>query len=78
MDRATALTELFFDSLSDADQAMPNLRQAISEVAADVITVEKNNPEWAAAKVLRRLAEPDRVISFRVTWMDDAGEVQVN
>lgn len=78
MDRAAALTELFFDSLSDADQDMPNLRQAISEVAADVITVEKNNPEWAAAKVLRRLAEPDRVISFRVTWMDDAGELQVN
>lgn len=78
MDRATALTELFFDSLCDVDQDMPNLRQAISEVAADVITVEKNNPEWAAAKVLQRLAEPDRVISFRVTWMDDAGAVQVN
>ncbi|WP_299695034.1 NADP-specific glutamate dehydrogenase [uncultured Tateyamaria sp.] len=78
MDRATALTELFLESLSAEDQDLPNLRQAITEVAADVITVEKNDADWAAARVLRRLVEPDRVISFSVTWTDDAGDVQVN
>lgn len=78
MDRAQSLTECFITSLPDADQSMPNLIQAVEEIAADVLTVEKNNPEWAAAQVLRRLVEPDRVLSFRVTWQDDAGEVQVN
>lgn len=78
MNRAHALTERFIASLPAVDQSMPNLIQAVEEIAADVLTVEKNNPEWAAAQVLRRLVEPDRVISFRITWQDDAGEVQVN
>lgn len=78
MDRAHALTEAFLADLPEADQSMPNLRQAVEEVAADVLTVEKNNPDWSAARVLRRLVEPDRVLAFRVTWMDDAGDVQIN
>ncbi len=78
MDRATALTEAFLASLAPEDARMVNLRQAVEEVAQDVITVEKNNPDWAAARVLRRLVEPDRVISFGVTWVDDAGDVQLN
>ncbi|WP_299616265.1 NADP-specific glutamate dehydrogenase [uncultured Tateyamaria sp.] len=78
MDRAAALTEVFMNDLSQSDAEMPNFQQAVREVAQDVLTVEKNDPAWAAAKVLRRLAEPDRVISFGVTWMDDAGEVHVN
>ncbi|MEM8822949.1 MAG: NADP-specific glutamate dehydrogenase, partial [Pseudomonadota bacterium] len=44
----------------------------------DVLTIEKNDPDWSAARVLHRLAEPDRVITFRVTWADDDGNVQVN
>ena len=78
MDRTDALTERFTQSLSPADRDLPNLCQAVTEVARDVITVEKNNADWAAAQVLRRLVDPDRVISFRVTWVDDAGQVQVN
>ncbi|WP_415922105.1 NADP-specific glutamate dehydrogenase [Tateyamaria sp. SN6-1] len=78
MDRATALTEAFLNTLSPADADLANLRQAVEEVARDVITVEKNDPDWAAARVLRRIVEPDRVISFGVTWTDDAGDVQVN
>lgn len=78
MDRATALTELFLESLNREDQQMPNLIQAVTEIAEDVITIEKSRADWAAARVLGRLVEPDRVISFGVTWEDDAGEVQVN
>ncbi len=78
MDRARVLTERFLAKLTDADQSLPNLLQAVEEVAADVLTIEKNNPKWAAAQVLRRLVEPDRVVSFRITWMDDAGKVEVN
>lgn len=78
MNRADALTDVFVDSLNPDDQNLPNLRQAVREIARDVLTVEKNDPDWAAARVLRRLVDPDRVISFRVTWVDDAGDVQVN
>jgi len=78
MDRTNALTERFLDTLNPADAEMPNLCQAVSEIARDVLTVEKTNPEWSAARVLGRLVEPDRVISFRVTWVDDADVVQVN
>ncbi|MCC1493873.1 NADP-specific glutamate dehydrogenase [Cognatishimia sp. F0-27] len=78
MDRSSALTEQFLSSLPQADHALPNFIQAIREVATDVMTVEKNNADWTAARVLNRLAEPDRVISFRVTWEDDDGAVQIN
>lgn len=36
------------------------------------------NPEYRAAKILERLVEPERVILFRVPWVDDTGEIQVN
>ena len=78
MDRTAALTEMFLDTLDDEDQTLPNLCQAVTEVAGDVITIEKNNADWAAARVLRRLVTPDRVINFRVDWVDDAGDVQIN
>lgn len=78
MDRAQVLVERFLSELPQADQSMPNLLQAVEEVAADVLTIEKNNSDWSAARVLHRLVEPDRVISFGVTWMDDAGEVHIN
>ena len=78
MDRTTALTEQFMSTLTSEDASLDNFRQAVREVAQDVIAVEKNNADWAAARVLRRLADPDRVISFRVTWTDDAGAVHIN
>ncbi|MEM1302529.1 MAG: NADP-specific glutamate dehydrogenase [Pseudomonadota bacterium] len=78
MDRAAALTEAFLSDLPDTSRDLPNFLQAVREIARDVITVEKNDTDWAAARVLRRLAEPDRVITFRVTWEDDDGQVQVN
>lgn len=52
--------------------------QALEEVVRDVITVEKASSEFTAACVMRRLSEPDRIISFRIAWQDDAGAVHVN
>ncbi|MEX0340033.1 MAG: Glu/Leu/Phe/Val dehydrogenase dimerization domain-containing protein, partial [Arenibacterium sp.] len=78
MDRTSALTERFMSTLTPEDDGLKNFRQAVREVAEDVITVEKNDTAWAAAHVLRRLADPDRVISFRVIWTDDMGDVHVN
>ena len=52
--------------------------QAVHEVAETVIPFIHANPVYAKIKVLHRMVEPDRIVSFRVTWADDNGEVQVN
>jgi glutamate dehydrogenase (NADP+) len=58
--------------------AEPEFHQAAQEVFESLIPVLDRHPEYRAAKLLERLAEPERVIMFRVPWMDDRGEVQVN
>ncbi len=52
--------------------------QAVEEVVESVIPVLDKNPEYRVHKILDRLVEPERVIMFRVPWVDDSGEVQVN
>jgi glutamate dehydrogenase (NADP+) len=52
--------------------------QAVREVAESLIPFIEENPKYKTAKVLDRIAEPERVILFRVPWMDDKGEVQIN
>jgi glutamate dehydrogenase (NADP+) len=56
----------------------PEFHQAVQEVAASVMPFIEANPVYLKANVLERLTEPDRAISFRVTWQDDAGNVRVN
>ena len=58
--------------------AEPEFLQAVREVAESVEVVLQQHPELAKAKVFQRILEPERQIMFRVPWMDDAGEVQVN
>ena len=52
--------------------------QAVKEVFESVKPVLDQNPVYRQAKILERLAEPERVIMFRVPWMDDQGQAQVN
>src|SRR5512136_485817 len=52
--------------------------QAVREVAETLIPFIEENPKYKTAKILERIAEPERVILFRVPWMDDKGEIQVN
>ncbi len=75
-DRAAALTRAFIDDLRPDHDAV--YLKTVEAIARDVLTVEKANADFAAARVLERLTEPDRVIAFRVTWRDDAGDVQIN
>ncbi len=77
-DRATALTRTLIDNLRARTADDAAWLDAVESIAQDVLTVEKADPDFAAARVLERLAEPDRVIAFRVTWRDDAGAVQIN
>ena len=52
--------------------------QAVQEVAESLIPFIEENPKYKHAKILDRIAEPERVIMFRVPWIDDKGEVQIN
>jgi len=52
--------------------------QAVHEVVESLMPVLDKHPEYRKAKILERIVEPERVIIFRVPWLDDQGEVQVN
>lgn len=52
--------------------------QAVHEVVESVIPFIEENPQYKEAKVLERMVEPERVLMFRVPWLDDRGDVQVN
>ena len=52
--------------------------QAVREVVLSVKDVYNQHPEFEKAKIMERLVEPERIITFRVPWVDDKGEVQVN
>ncbi len=56
----------------------PEFHQAVQEVVESVMPVVEATPEYRKAKILERLVEPERVLMFRVPWVDDRGEVQVN
>jgi len=60
------------------NQAEPEFHQAVEEVAESLETVLDRHPEYRSNKILDRIIEPERVIMFRVPWLDDQGEVQVN
>ena len=52
--------------------------QAVKEVLMSIEEVYNQHPEFERAKLIERLVEPERIITFRVPWVDDKGEVQVN
>ncbi|MDM8001733.1 MAG: NADP-specific glutamate dehydrogenase [Bacteroidota bacterium] len=56
----------------------PEYHQAVKEVLESIEEVYNENPRFAKAGVLQRLVEPDRIFTFKVPWMDDKGNVQVN
>src|ERR1051325_2354150 len=60
------------------DPHPPEFLQAVTEVAETVIPYTLENPKYADAKILERIAEPERVIQFRVPWVDDRGRFQIN
>ena len=60
------------------DPEQKEFHQAVSEVAESIKPVLDKNQEYQRVKILERIVEPERVIQFRVPWMDDQGEVHVN
>jgi len=68
----------FMDSVKAKNPTEPEFHQAVHEVVESIWSVIEQNPKYQAANVLDRIVEPDRVILFRVPWVDDQGNVQVN
>ncbi len=56
----------------------PEFHQAVEEVVESLEIVLERHPEYRSAKILERMVEPERVVLFRVPWMDDQGEIHVN
>jgi glutamate dehydrogenase (NADP+) len=64
--------------LKRKNPAEPEFIQAAEEVVESIIDVVNDNPAYLNAKILERITEPDRILTFKVEWEDDNGEVQVN
>lgn len=60
------------------NQNEPEFHQAVYEVLESLEIVLQRHPEYRSLKILERMVEPERVIMFRVPWMDDQGEIQIN
>jgi glutamate dehydrogenase (NADP+) len=58
--------------------AEPEFHQAVQEVAESLTLVLDRHPEYLHARIVERVIEPERVIMFRVPWVDDQGQVQIN
>ncbi|MGO2257811.1 MAG: NADP-specific glutamate dehydrogenase [Hafnia alvei] len=70
--------ENFLTSVQQRDPNQPEFLQAVREVMTTLWPFLEKNPRYRDAALLERLIEPERVIQFRVTWVDDRGQVQVN
>ena len=70
--------ENFLASVQQRDPNQPEFLQAVREVMTTLWPFLEKNPRYRDAALLERLIEPERVIQFRVTWVDDRGQVQVN
>ena len=70
--------DVFMTEVKSKDAHEPEFIQAVQEVAEAIIPFMNENPRYNSSKLLKRMVEPERVIMFRVTWLDDEGKVQVN
>ena len=68
----------FMEKVIKRNPGEPEFHQAVEEVVTSLMPFIEKNKKYQDAKILERLVEPERVIIFRVPWLDDKGEVQVN
>lgn len=70
--------DVFMDYVKARNANEPEFLQAVHEVAEAIIPFMEKNPKYKKAKMLERMIEPERTIMFRVPWVDDKGDFQVN
>ncbi|MGB2867030.1 MAG: NADP-specific glutamate dehydrogenase [Bacteroidota bacterium] len=71
-------TNTFMSHVKAKNPNEPEFHQAVQEVLESLNLVLERYPEYRSAKILERIVEPERLIMFRVPWMDDQGEIHVN
>src|SRR4051812_50042688 len=67
----------FIDGVKRRNPGQPEFVQAVTEVAQDIFEFIADKEDYHRYQILRRIAEPDRVISFRVVWEDDNNNIRV-
>ena len=67
-----------YDEIIRRNPGESEFHQAAKEVLDSICPVLERRPEYVDSKVVQRLVEPERQIMFRVPWIDDRGEVQIN
>jgi len=77
-DKVSPFVEDFMAEVKARNPAEPEFHQAVFEVAQSVGIVLERHPEYRAARILERMVEAERIIIFRVPWLDDRGEIRVN
>ena len=77
LDKAVDL-DAFLSRIKNQNRHETEFQQAVREVAEKIIPFINRNPQYKKARILERMAEPDRVISFRVCWEDDDRNVHIN
>lgn len=75
---ASSFVNEIIDLVKKRDPGQPEFLQAVTEVVESLALVMSKHPEYRKHKIVERIIEPERVIMFRVPWMDDEGNVQVN
>jgi len=72
------ITDPIYEQVVKRNQNEPEFHQAVKEVLDSIEPALERHPEFVKLKIVQRLVEPERAIHFRVPWVDDNGEVQVN
>lgn len=70
--------EKIISEVKAKNPAEPEFHQAVEEVLESLEIVLDRHPEYRSAKIIERMVEPERIITFRVPWVDDQGEIHVN
>ncbi|HDG68139.1 MAG TPA: glutamate dehydrogenase, partial [candidate division Zixibacteria bacterium] len=70
--------DAFMEQVKAKNPAQPEFHQAVYEVIKTILPFVNANPKYEKYKILERIVEPERVIMFRVPWVDDEGEIHVN
>ena len=70
--------EEFMDLVVQRNPGETEFHQAVREVVESVMPFIEKNPKYQQAKILERMIEPERVLTFRVPWLNDQGEIQIN
>ncbi len=73
-----ARVEEFMQQVVARNPGEPEFHQAVREVVESVLPYVDAHPEYHQARILERLVEPERVVMFRVPWVDDRGDIQIN